>query len=173
MRERLGIELRRVGSGTRETFGPDGERVLSEWMARTMRVSVIEDDEPWVAEEAIIGALDLPLNIEHNAHNPQREVVREARRRCKAHARRLPILGVESDTWRVERHDDGPAGAWWEAVAENPRAAPGVVRDLLRDSRSVESGRVEAEQAVAWARAHPAWTDDPAPLVIVEPTPQG
>ena len=57
-----------------------------------MRVSVIEDDEPWVAEEAIIGALDLPLNIEHNAHNPQRQVVRDARARCKGHARGLPIL---------------------------------------------------------------------------------
>ena len=50
---------------------------------------VREDDEPWVGEAAIIGALDLPLNIEHNAHNPHRDFVRESRRRCKEHARRL------------------------------------------------------------------------------------
>jgi hypothetical protein len=72
----------------------------------------------------------------------------------------------------LERHDDGPAGAWWEAVAEYPAGAPGIVGELLRTSRSVVCGDVEAEQAVAWARAHPAWTDDPAPLVMVDPTPR-
>ena len=91
MREVLGIELRRIGGGTRETFGP-GEAVLSDWMARNMRVSFREDGEPWVAEAAIIGALDLPLNIEQNAHNPQRQVVRDARADCKRRARGLPVL---------------------------------------------------------------------------------
>jgi hypothetical protein len=89
--QELGIELRRYGSGARMTFG-SGEAVLSEWIAANMRVSFREDAEPWVAEAAIIGALDLPLNIEHNAHNPQRDFVREARRRCKEHARTLPVL---------------------------------------------------------------------------------
>jgi GIY-YIG catalytic domain-containing protein len=89
--DELGIELRRIGGGARETFGP-GEAVLSEWIAPNMRVSFREDPEPWVAEAAIIGALDLPLNIEQNAHNPQRQVVRKARARCKAHARALPVL---------------------------------------------------------------------------------
>jgi hypothetical protein len=28
---------------------------------------------------------------------------------------------------------------------------------------------LEAEQALAWARAHPAWIDDPAPLVVENP----
>jgi hypothetical protein len=86
--DELGIELRRIGGGARETFGA-GEAVLSEWIARNMRVSFREDDEPWVAEAAIIGALDLPLNIEQNAHDPQRDFVRELHRRCKDHARRL------------------------------------------------------------------------------------
>jgi hypothetical protein len=31
---------------------------------------------------------------------------------------------------------------------------------------------VEAEQAIAWARAYPSWTDDPAPLVVVDPSPR-
>jgi hypothetical protein len=90
--ERLGIELRRVGGGNRETFTAIGEAILSDWIARNMRVSFIEDSEPWIAEAAIIGALDLPLNIERNAHNPQRTFVRDARARCKAHARGLPVL---------------------------------------------------------------------------------
>jgi hypothetical protein len=90
--ERLGIELRRVGRGARETFGSRGEKVLSDWMARNVRMSFIEHDEPWTVESGIIGSLDLPLNIDHNAHNPQCQFVREARAGCKAHARRLPVL---------------------------------------------------------------------------------
>jgi len=72
----------------------------------------------------------------------------------------------------LKRHDDGPARAWWEAVAVYPQGAPAIVGELLRNSRSVVCDSVEAKQAVAWARAHPAWTDDPAPLVIVDPTPR-
>jgi hypothetical protein len=88
----LGIELRRYGRGEREIFGPQGEAVLSQWIAANMRASFIEHNEPWNVEDGIIAALDLPLNIEKNAHNPQRQVVRNARRRWKDHARRLPIL---------------------------------------------------------------------------------
>jgi hypothetical protein len=65
----------------------------------------------------------------------------------------------------VRRNDIGPAGAWWAAVAEYPHGAPGVVR-ALQLSRSVVCDPLEAEQALAWARAHPTWIDDPAPLVI-------
>jgi hypothetical protein len=53
----------------------------------------------------------------------------------------------------LARHDAGPAGAWWAAVAEYPYAAPGVVRELLL-SPSVVCDPLEAEQALAWARAH-------------------
>jgi len=73
----------------------------------------------------------------------------------------------------LHRHDAGPASAWWAAVAVYPHGAPGVVRELLL-SRSVACDPVEAEQALAWARAHPAWIDDPAPLVIEAPNgPEG
>lgn len=89
--DELGIELRRVGSGKRLTFS-DGEAVLREWMAATALVAFIEHPTPWVPEPEIIGRLDLPLNIEHNAHNPQRPFVRAARARCKARARELSIL---------------------------------------------------------------------------------
>ena len=66
------------------------------------------------------------------------------------------------------RRDDGPAAAWWAAVADYPHAAPGIVRELLL-SRSVLGDPIEAEQAIAWARAHPAWTDDPSPIYALDP----
>jgi hypothetical protein len=66
------------------------------------------------------------------------------------------------------RHDAGPAAAWWHAVAEYPHDAPGIVRELLT-SPSVACDPLEAEQALAWARAHPAWIEEPAPLAVEDP----
>lgn len=69
------------------------------------------------------------------------------------------------------RHDEHPeAAAWWDAVSEYPGGAPGIIRELLRTSRSVVCGDLEAEQALAWARAHPAWTDDEPALIADETT---
>jgi hypothetical protein len=68
----------------------------------------------------------------------------------------------------LSRHDAGPAQAWWDAVAQYPHGAPCIVRELLV-TRSVACDPFEAEQALAWARAHPAWLDDPAPLVAEDP----
>jgi hypothetical protein len=91
LEQRLEIELRRVGSGKRMTFST-GEVILREWMAANALVAVLQHTQPWIPEPEIIGHLDLPLNIEHNAHNPQRPFVRDMRARCKARARSLPIL---------------------------------------------------------------------------------
>lgn len=91
LERRLGIELRRVGSGTRMTFS-SGEALLREWMASSALVAVLEHEQPWLSEPDIIGVLDLPLNIEHNAHNPQRQFVRDTRAACKARARSMPVL---------------------------------------------------------------------------------
>jgi hypothetical protein len=63
----------------------------------------------------------------------------------------------------LRRRDEGPAAAWWAEVERYPHAAPGIVRELLK-GQSVICDPAEAEQALAWARAHPAWTDHPAPL---------
>jgi hypothetical protein len=46
-----------------------------------------------------------------------------------------------------------------------PHGAPGIVRDLLLTS-SVVCDPIEAEQARAWAQAHPARVADPAPLTV-------
>ncbi|WP_369408685.1 GIY-YIG nuclease family protein [Herbidospora daliensis] len=48
----LGLELRRVGSGRRLTFGPAGEELLSTWMGDHAHVSWIQHPEPWLAESA-------------------------------------------------------------------------------------------------------------------------
>jgi hypothetical protein len=68
----------------------------------------------------------------------------------------------------LERHDAGDAAEWWAAVADSPSSVPGIVGELLRGSRSVVCDATEAEQAMAWVRAHPAWSDDAPALVIVE-----
>jgi hypothetical protein len=64
--EALGIELRRVGSGTRRTFS-DGERELSKWMSANAFVCWVEDTQPWALEEQLIARSDLPLNLDRTS----------------------------------------------------------------------------------------------------------
>jgi hypothetical protein len=68
----------------------------------------------------------------------------------------------------LRRRDTGPARAWWVAVERYPHGAPGIVRELMR-GLSVACDPMEAEQALAWARAHPAWVENPAPLYAHDP----
>ncbi len=44
--EEIGVELRRVGSGSRYTF-VTGEMLLSQWMSENALVSWVEHAEPW------------------------------------------------------------------------------------------------------------------------------
>lgn len=60
----------------------------------------------------------------------------------------------------LRRRDEGPAAAWWAEVEQHPHAAPGIVRELMRGP-SVICCATKAEQALAWARACPALTDEP------------
>jgi hypothetical protein len=66
--------------------------------------------------------------------------------------------------WFLRRRDGGQA--WWAAVEGFPSSAPALVHEL-RCGPSVVCERVEAEQALAWARAHPAWDDDDPALAVV------
>jgi hypothetical protein len=68
----------------------------------------------------------------------------------------------------LRRRDTGSAARWWTDVERHAAGAPGIVRELLRGS-SVACDPTEAEQALAWARAHPAWVDEPAPLYAHDP----
>ncbi|GHK03704.1 hypothetical protein SY2F82_55010 [Streptomyces sp. Y2F8-2] len=87
----LGLELRRVGSGTRLTFGRAGEAKLSQWMADNAQVCWLEHDEPWTMESELIAQLDLPLNLDQNRHNSFHGELKELRAKARERARALPI----------------------------------------------------------------------------------
>lgn len=90
--DELGFELRRIGSGDRRTFA-GGEAVLNQWMAENALVSWVVHPEPWLLEEKLIAALDLPLNGQasnkHNAFYP--ELIR-LRRDAAVKANKLRVL---------------------------------------------------------------------------------
>lgn len=87
----LGLELRRVGSGKRMTFGRSGEASLSQWLADNARVCWIEQREPWELESQLISQLDLPLNLDQNRHNAFHSRLKELRAQARHRARELPI----------------------------------------------------------------------------------
>jgi GIY-YIG catalytic domain len=57
--EQLGIQLRRVGSGTQLPFA-DGEPRLSQWMAEDAFDCWVAHERPWELEDALVSTLDLP-----------------------------------------------------------------------------------------------------------------
>jgi hypothetical protein len=87
----LGIELRRVGSGWRMTFGA-GEWALNDWLERNARVAWLACDEPWRIEEQMIRSVSLPLNLDQNRHHGFHSELSERRRAAKARARELPVV---------------------------------------------------------------------------------
>jgi hypothetical protein len=89
--DELGIQLRRVGSGSRLTF-IEGEQALSAWMAENAYVSWVVRDRPWELEDELIAALDLPLNLQGNPHNRFYSVLTGVRARCVAQAQALPVV---------------------------------------------------------------------------------
>jgi hypothetical protein len=89
--DELGIQLRRVGSGNRMTFA-DGEQALSAWMANNAFVSWLVRDSPWELENQLLVSLDLPLNLQGNAHNAFHPVLTKARARCVRLAREQSIV---------------------------------------------------------------------------------
>ena len=65
----------------------------------------------------------------------------------------------------LRRRDTPETAGWWLAIERRPHAAPGLVRELMRGTSTV-CDPPEARQALAWARAHPAWTENAAPLYV-------
>jgi hypothetical protein len=68
------------------TFG-EGEQSLTEWMRENALVCWFENDEPWVVEEYAIRSVDLPLNLDQNAHCHFHSTLTALRRLAKANAR--------------------------------------------------------------------------------------
>jgi hypothetical protein len=87
----LGIELRRVGSGQRLTFSA-GEALLSDWMSLNAFVCWSDTDEPWLAEEALIKTVDLPLNLDQNSHHLFHATLKATRAAQRTRAKELPVL---------------------------------------------------------------------------------
>ncbi|GAA3704603.1 hypothetical protein GCM10022224_082620 [Nonomuraea antimicrobica] len=87
----LGLELRRVGSGKRLTFGLAGEKELTDWMAEYARVCWVCHDEPWMGESELIARLDLPLNLDQNRRHAFHPYLSGLRASARARARNLPI----------------------------------------------------------------------------------
>jgi hypothetical protein len=87
----LGLELRRVGSGRRMTFGL-GEAKLSQWMASHAYVTWFEHVTPWEPEAQIISNLSLPLNLAGNGAHPYWLDLRNIRAAARNRAKALPIL---------------------------------------------------------------------------------
>ena len=89
--DKLGIELRRVGSGKCITFS-QGEEVLSKWMSENSYVSWIVREEPWHIEDQAIRQLSLPLNLKGNERHPFHKTLTSIRRSMKRKARVKRIL---------------------------------------------------------------------------------
>ncbi|NBQ44374.1 MAG: hypothetical protein EBU23_18415 [Mycobacteriaceae bacterium] len=87
----LNLELRRYGSGTRLHFGL-GEQDLSRWMDANALVSWLPVSQPWLLEDEILNAVDLPLNLDRNEGNAFHPVLTAARAAAAQRARALPCL---------------------------------------------------------------------------------
>ena len=89
--DELGIQLRRVGSGNRSTFA-GGEPVLTQWMAENALVSWMVHPEPWLFENKLVTALDVPLNLQGNEHNAFHPELKRIRRDGGKRAGKLRVL---------------------------------------------------------------------------------
>jgi len=89
---RLGIELRRVGSRTRMTFGA-GEQLLSAWMGEHAFVTWAVHTQPWRPEAELLRTLTPPLNLDHNRGSAFHPELSGLLRKMRDAARQLPIVG--------------------------------------------------------------------------------
>jgi hypothetical protein len=89
--ERLGIELRRYGSGNRLHFGV-GERDLSRWMDANAFVSWLPLSQPWLLEAHLLATLDLPLNLASNQRHPFYRTLKAVREEAAMRARAQDVL---------------------------------------------------------------------------------
>jgi hypothetical protein len=84
----LGLELRRVGSGGRMTFGREGEATLNAWLESNAQVCWFPCGEPWLVEAAVIASADLPLNLDQNRGRPFHARLTEVRSAARRRAAR-------------------------------------------------------------------------------------
>jgi hypothetical protein len=91
--QRFGIELRRVGSGTRYTFTNPGEQLLDGWMRKHAFVTWLETEHPHKVEREILASgIRLPLNIDGNRYREDVAMLSEVRRKARRRADELTIV---------------------------------------------------------------------------------
>ncbi|WP_211235373.1 GIY-YIG nuclease family protein [Deinococcus ficus] len=66
----LGIHLELSPSGTRLTFGSEGEKKLTHWMVNHASVGWLAYDHPHEFEDTALHTLCVPLNLKNNEHHP-------------------------------------------------------------------------------------------------------
>jgi hypothetical protein len=97
-----GFPLRRVGSGTRQTFTNPGEQALDLWMNENAWVAWLACDKPWEVERDILkSGISLPLNIQGNPCIALTARLRAVRRDAVAAALELPIVTDSGGTRRL------------------------------------------------------------------------
>lgn len=87
----LGLQLRRVGSGKRQTFA-GGEAVLTQWMAENALVSWVIRPEPWLFEDTLITLFQTPLNLNDKTRNPFYPELTKIRRDASKRAGKMRVL---------------------------------------------------------------------------------
>jgi hypothetical protein len=91
--EKLGVRLRRVGSGRRYTFTNPGEQRLDTWMAQHTSVCWVACDRPWELESRILASgVRLPLNIDGNPCTASTRVTSTARLLARQTADQLDVV---------------------------------------------------------------------------------
>lgn len=105
--ENLGIRLQQVSASGRTTFGADGERLLSDWMAQHATVTWIQHSAPWMLEDELIETLDLPLNLQGNRSHSFHAALSEMRRGARLRAASSSRLTPEDPDRRPEYWLDG------------------------------------------------------------------
>jgi hypothetical protein len=87
----LGLQLRRVGSGKRQTFA-GGEAVLTQWMAENALVSWVIRPEPWLFEDTLIATFEAPLNLNDKSRNAFYPELTKIRRDAAKRAGKMRVL---------------------------------------------------------------------------------
>jgi GIY-YIG catalytic domain-containing protein len=90
---KLGITLRRVGSGSRYPFTNPGEQMLDRWMSQHAFVCWIETGAPWEVERHLLASgLSLPLNLDGNPCEEAVIALRNVRLSARKLADQLEII---------------------------------------------------------------------------------
>jgi hypothetical protein len=90
--DQLGIQLRRIGSGTRMTFTPPGEMKLNQWLDDNAFIAWTRTPSTRLLESGFIYNNSLPLNLSQNENHPFYGTLSQLRQQAKQTARSLPVF---------------------------------------------------------------------------------